>query len=45
MVTGRVANLLKEITLVGLAFVIDPDVSVGKLISGAGAEVFSFVRF
>jgi elongation factor Ts len=45
MVTGRVAKYLKEITLVGQPFVKDPDVSVGKLLSGAGAEVISFVRF
>ena len=45
MVTGRVAKFLKEITLVGQPFVKDPDVSVGKLLSGAGAEVVSFVRF
>ena len=45
MVTGRVAKFLKEITLVGQPFVKDPDVSVGKLLAGAGAEVVSFVRF
>jgi elongation factor Ts len=45
MVTGRVAKFLKEITLVGQPFVKDPDVSVGKLLKGAGAQVVSFVRF
>ena len=45
MVTGRVAKFLKEITLVGQPFVKDPDISVGKLLAGAGAEVVSFVRF
>ena len=45
MVTGRIAKFLKEITLVGQPFVKDPDVSVGKLLKGAGAEVVSFVRF
>ena len=45
MVTGRVAKFLKEITLVGQPFVKDPDVSVGKLLKGAGASVSSFVRF
>jgi elongation factor Ts len=45
MVTGRVAKFLKEITLLGQAFVKDPDVSVGKLLSNAGAEVTGFVRF
>ena len=45
MVTGRVAKFLKEITLVGQPFVKDPDVSVGKLLNGAGATVTAFVRF
>jgi len=45
MVTGRIAKFLKEITLVGQPFVKDPDISVGKLLSNAGAEVTGFVRF
>jgi elongation factor Ts len=45
MVTGRVAKFLKEITLIGQPFVKDPDVSVGKLLKGAGASVAAFVRF
>jgi elongation factor Ts len=45
MVNGRVAKFLKEITLLGQPFVKDPDVTVGKLLSGAGAEVTAFVRF
>jgi len=45
MVTGRVAKFLKEITLVGQPFVKDPDLSVGKLLANAGAEVTSFVRY
>jgi len=45
MVTGRVAKFLKEITLVGQPFVKDPDTTVGKLLSGAGAVAASFVRF
>jgi elongation factor Ts len=45
MVTGRVAKFLKDITLLGQPFVKDPDVSVGKLLKGAGASVTSFVRF
>ena len=45
MVTGRIAKFLKEITLVGQPFVKDPDVTVGKLLKGAGASVVSFVRF
>ncbi len=45
MVQGRVAKFLKEITLVGQPFVKDPDVTVGKLLKNAGAEVSGFVRF
>lgn len=45
MVSGRIAKFLKEITLVGQPFVKDPDVTVGKLLDSAGAEVTSFVRY
>jgi len=45
MVNGRVAKYLKEITLLGQPFVKDPDVSVAKLLDGAGATVQSFVRY
>jgi len=45
MVTGRMNKYLKEITLVGQPFVKDPDVTVGKLLSDAGATVTGFVRF
>ena len=45
MVSGRIAKYLKEITLVGQAFVKDPDTTVGKLLKDAGARVISFVRF
>ncbi len=45
MVSGRMNKYLKQITLVGQPFVKDPDISVGKLLSNAGATVTSFVRF
>jgi len=45
MVMGRVNKFLKEITLLGQPFVKDPDVTVGKLLSGAEATVTAFVRF
>ena len=45
MVAGRVKKYLKEITLLGQPFVKDPDVSVGKLVANASAEVTDFVRF
>jgi elongation factor Ts len=45
MVEGRLRKQLAEITLVGQPFVKDPDTTVGKLLSGQGATVKSFVRF
>ncbi len=45
MVGGRMAKFLKEITLLGQPFVKDPDVSVGQLLEGAGAQVKEFVRY
>ena len=45
MVTGRVARYLKEITLLGQPFARDPDVTVGKLLRDAGAEVTGFLRY
>ena len=45
MVTGKIAKFLREITLVGQPFVKDQDVTVGKLLKNAGAEVTQFVRY
>jgi elongation factor Ts len=45
MVIGRIKKFLAEITLVGQPFVKDPDVTVSKLLAGAGAKVVRFVRF
>lgn len=44
MVEGRLRKYLAEITLVGQPFVKDPDQSVAKLLSAAGASVHGFVR-
>ena len=44
MVEGRLRKYLGEITLLGQAFVKDPDITVGKLLDQAGAAVNSFVR-
>lgn len=44
MITGRLRKYLAEITLVGQAFVKDPDVTVGKLLDKSGASVARFVR-
>jgi elongation factor Ts len=45
MIVGRVSKFLKESSLVDQPFVKDPDMTVGKLVKEAGAEVLSFVRF
>ena len=45
MIGGRIKKFLAENSLVEQAFVKDPDVTVGKLVSAADAEVISFVRF
>jgi elongation factor Ts len=45
MIGGRLKKFLAENSLVEQAFVKDPDVTVGKLVSAADAEVVSFVRF
>lgn len=45
MVAGRVSKFLAEASLVEQPFVKDPDVKVGKLLQGAGADVQGFVRF
>jgi|SRR5579872_2426759 len=45
MVEGRLRKSLGEITLMGQAFVKDPDISIEKLLKGAKAEVAAFERF
>ncbi len=45
MIGGRVKKFLAENSLLEQAFVKDPDVTVGKLVSTAGAGVAGFVRF
>ena len=45
MIGGRIKKFLAENSLVEQAFVKDPDVTVGKLVSNAGAEVVSFTRY
>jgi elongation factor Ts len=45
MIGGRIKKFLAENSLLEQAFVKDPDVTVGKLVSTAGAGVASFVRF
>lgn len=45
MVAGRVGKYLNEITLLGQAFVKDPEITVEKLLSRAGAKVVRFARY
>ena len=45
MIAGRVSKFLKESSLVDQPFVKDPDITVGKLVKAADAEVVSFVRY
>jgi elongation factor Ts len=45
IIEGRVRKYLAEITLLGQNFVKDPDTTVEKLLSGAGATVATFKRF
>jgi elongation factor Ts len=45
MVEGRLNKFRDEMSLLGQAFVKDPDIRVGQLLKNAGAEIISFVRF
>lgn len=45
MVEGRLNKFRDEMSLLGQAFVKDPDIRVGQLLKTAGAEVINFVRF
>ena len=45
MITGRIKKFLGEITLLGQSFIKDPDMTVGKLVSGKGQSVVQFTRF
>jgi elongation factor Ts len=45
MVEGRLRKYVAEITLLGQPFVKDLDVTVEKLLKGAGAKVVQFVRY
>ena len=45
MVKGRINKFLAEASLVGQAFVKNPEIKVGELAKKAGAEIVSFVRY
>jgi elongation factor Ts len=44
IIEGRMRKYLEEVTLLGQAFVKDPDQQVGKLLKQAGASVVRFAR-
>jgi elongation factor Ts len=44
IIEGRLRKYLQEVTLLGQAFVKDPDVTVEKLLARSGAEVLRFSR-
>jgi elongation factor Ts len=45
MIDGRIRKFLSENSLTEQAFVKDPDLTVGKLVAQAGAEILGFTRF
>jgi len=45
MIGGRIKKFLAENSLLEQPFVKNPDITVGKLVSSAGAGIASFVRF
>ncbi|MCX2982152.1 elongation factor Ts [Halieaceae bacterium IMCC14734] len=45
MIGGRIKKFLAENSLLDQSFVKDPDLTVGKLVSAAGAEVVAFMRY
>ncbi len=45
MMVGRINKFLKENSLVGQAYVKNPELTVAQLVKEAGGEVSSFVRF
>lgn len=45
MVNGRISKYLDEVSLVGQAFVKDPDTKVGIVLKKANSNVIQFIRF
>ncbi|MDD9715618.1 translation elongation factor Ts [Dinoroseobacter sp. PD6] len=44
MIVGRMKKFLSEVTLLGQAFVVNPDLTVGDAAKDAGVEITGFVR-
>jgi elongation factor Ts len=45
MIAGRIKKYLDEVSLLGQAFIKDPEQSIGQLLAKANAKVVSFTRF
>ena len=45
MIVGKMNKFIQEITLLGQAFVKNPDVKISQLLKENNAEVLKFVRF
>jgi elongation factor Ts len=45
MITGRIRKYLDEVSLMGQAFVKNPDTTVSKLLKSENAKVISFTRY
>ena len=45
MIVGRMKKFLAEVTLLGQAFVVNPDLSVAEAATEAGVEISGFLRF
>ncbi|WP_417524911.1 translation elongation factor Ts [Marinovum sp.] len=44
MIVGRMKKFMSEVTLLGQAFVVDPDKTVGEAAKDAGVEITGYVR-
>ena len=45
MIVGRMKKFLGEVTLLGQAFVVNPDLTVAQAAIEAGVEITGFVRY
>ena len=45
MVDGKLKKFMKENTLLGQAYVKDPDTTIGDLVAGAGVAVVEMLRY
>lgn len=45
MISGKLRKFIAEVSLIEQKFVKDPDMTIGKLLKDAGADIVQFVRF